>query len=285
MVCFVSDHFFSFITCVFIISVSGVPNFVQVWHFWQVLHTCLCSSSSINCPQPANFFLAGNVHIIVDLTNKWQPAWMLYISTSYGVSATLEFSWCSWKILYYSNVIFACQAVFSTLYVGKSSVNRITTIWSLPGKCQLKLKNRSSDITNITCILILYACHVKNLKDFSKCILLISWKSPWNWFGWICRYPESVWEYANPGNNRITFLSCFWGIWHFPANLKKWSELWRKAALYGGALPELPLWPGPHLMHGSLCLPESVPETASWLVHPFCEAHGHTQQTMLHLWQ
>ena len=40
---------------------------------------------------------------------------------------------------------------------------------SLPSKCQLKLKNRrSSDITNLTCILILCSLSHKHLLEFKK---------------------------------------------------------------------------------------------------------------------
>ena len=75
-------------------------------------------------------------------------------------------------------------------------MNRITIISgvsTLATKCQQKtffLNRRSSDITNFTCILILYGLSRENLLELKKCVLDISWKSSGNWLGWICRHPN-----------------------------------------------------------------------------------------------
>ena len=50
----------------------------------------------------------------------------------------------------FGDVIFTCKAIFSTLYIGKSSGKQDhCDLYVLTGKWQLELKNRrSSDITN-----------------------------------------------------------------------------------------------------------------------------------------
>ena len=56
-----------------------------------------------------------------------------------------------------SNVIFTRRAIFSTLYVGKSSGKQ--DHYDVRGYCM--------------------ACHIKNLLEFKKCILDISWILVW----------------------------------------------------------------------------------------------------------
>ena len=76
-----------------------------------------------------------------------------------------------------SNVIFARQAIFSTLYIGKSSGKQdhyhhrhSDERWS-----ELIITCSFIDITNFTCVLILYGLSCKNLLDF---VTKVSWISP-----------------------------------------------------------------------------------------------------------
>ena len=77
-----------------------------------------------------------------------------------------------------SNVIFARQAIFSTLYIGKSSGKQdhyhhrhSDERWS-----ELIITCSFIDITNFTCVLILYGLSCKkNLMDF---VTKVSWISP-----------------------------------------------------------------------------------------------------------
>jgi len=66
-----------------------------------------------------------------------------------------------------SKVIFAHQAIFSTLYIGRPDVGHNDERWS-----ELIITCSFIDITNFTYILILYGLsRKKNLTEFFKCIL------------------------------------------------------------------------------------------------------------------
>ena len=65
-----------------------------------------------------------------------------------------------------SKVIFAHQAIFSTLYIGRPDVGHNDKRWS-----ELIITCSFIDITNFTYILILYGLsRKKNLTEFFKCI-------------------------------------------------------------------------------------------------------------------
>jgi len=77
-----------------------------------------------------------------------------------------------------SNVIFARQAIFSTLYIGKSSGKQDHYHHRHSDECWSELIITCSfiDITNFTCVLILYGLSCKkNLLDF---VTKVSWISP-----------------------------------------------------------------------------------------------------------
>ena len=65
-----------------------------------------------------------------------------------------------------SNVIFACQAIFSTLYIGKSSGKLDHSDLRRNDEHSLELVITCSfiDITNFTCVLILYGLSRKNVS-------------------------------------------------------------------------------------------------------------------------
>ena len=85
---------------------------------------------------------------------------------------------------YNMQCIFARQTIFSTLCIGRSSgeqdhydLRHNDERWS-----ELSVKCSFIDITNFTCILILYGCRVKIFWNLKKNASLIF---PGNWLGWI----------------------------------------------------------------------------------------------------
>jgi len=67
-----------------------------------------------------------------------------------------------------SNVIFACQAIFSAVYIGKSSGKRDHYDLGHSGEhwSELVIMCSFIDITNFTCILILYGVSRKKSSGF-----------------------------------------------------------------------------------------------------------------------
>jgi len=62
-----------------------------------------------------------------------------------------------------SNVIFACQAIFSTLYIGKSS-GKLDHWRNDEHSLELVITCSFIDITNFTCVLILCGLSRKNVS-------------------------------------------------------------------------------------------------------------------------
>jgi len=152
-----------------------------------------------------------------------------------------------------SNVIFTRRAIFSTLYVGKSSGKQ--DHYDVRGYCM--------------------ACHIKNLLEFKKkCILDISWI----WFGWICRHPATVsivqWRY----DGAVSVWSCtrYPSIWVWGLTWVAIDE-WMKRPFYildcvtvvtlsirffGALLMCKPLIMSKHSLFSMQCLTDS--QCAGW---------------------
>jgi len=77
-----------------------------------------------------------------------------------------------------NNVIFTCQAIFSTLYIGKSSGKQDHyDLWHNDERLsELIITCSFIGVTNFICNLILYGLFCKYLLEFKECILDISWK-------------------------------------------------------------------------------------------------------------
>ena len=97
----------------------------------------------------------------------WNCSWKYWKSTRIQLMVLENFI--------ISNVIFAHQAIFSTLYIGKSSgkQDHYDLRHSDQHLSELIITCLFIDITNFTCILILYGLSCKNLLEVFK---NVSWK-------------------------------------------------------------------------------------------------------------